>query len=57
VRGLILAALRAVAGPLPVADIEELWPDAVQRGRAIDGLLTDGLVVGTPRTGYELPRG
>jgi A/G-specific adenine glycosylase len=57
VRGLILAALRAGGGPLSAIEVEGLWPDALQRGRALDGLLTDGLVVGTPQTGYELPRG
>jgi A/G-specific adenine glycosylase len=35
--------------------IDDLWPDAQQRGRALDGLLSDGLVVGSPDDGYSLP--
>jgi A/G-specific adenine glycosylase len=55
VRGIILGALRARAGAITASEIDELWPDALQRGRALDGLLTDGLVVGTPEIGYALP--
>jgi A/G-specific adenine glycosylase len=55
VRGVILAAMRAATGPVNSAEIDELWPDALQRSRALDGLLLDGLVVGTPETGYALP--
>jgi A/G-specific adenine glycosylase len=49
VRGLLLAALRAADGPLPLAVLEEAAPDAVlrdplQRSRALDGLVADGLV-------------
>jgi A/G-specific adenine glycosylase len=55
VRGVILAALRERAGSLETAELDALWPDAAQRGRALDGLLVDGLVVGTPATGYALP--
>lgn len=65
VRGTILAALRARLDPLSSLQLAELWPeanqpganqpDAIQRGRALDGLLSDGLVVGTPETGYTLP--
>ena len=55
VRGVILAALRSDDGPVQAATVAGLWPDAVQRGRALDGLLIDGLVVGSPETGYALP--
>jgi A/G-specific adenine glycosylase len=55
VRGLILAALRDRDGPLAAPELEALWPDALQLARALDGLLLDGLVVGTPETGYALP--
>jgi A/G-specific adenine glycosylase len=55
VRGILLAALRAGSGPLPASETEGLWPDAIQRGRALDGLLVDGLVIGTPEDGYRLP--
>jgi A/G-specific adenine glycosylase len=66
VRGLILRELRASDTPVPAAVIETLWPDAVQRDRALAGLLKDRLVVGTttgeqgvgdPQRGYELPPG
>ena len=55
VRGVILAALRARDDALPASSLPELWPDAAQRGRALDGLLTDGLVVGDSESGYALP--
>jgi A/G-specific adenine glycosylase len=54
VRGVILAALRA-SRSVSGAEIESLWPEPIQRGRALDGLITDGLVVGSPDAGYELP--
>jgi A/G-specific adenine glycosylase len=55
VRGVILRALRSREGALLASELEALWPDALQRGRALDGLLTDGLVVGSPATGFALP--
>jgi A/G-specific adenine glycosylase len=55
VRGVILAALRARDGVLDSADLETLWPDALQLSRALDGLLVDGLAVGSPDIGYQLP--
>jgi A/G-specific adenine glycosylase len=55
VRGLILAALRDRSGAIPGTMIDDLWPDAQKRGRALDGLLSDGLVVGSPDDGYSLP--
>jgi A/G-specific adenine glycosylase len=45
VRGLVLRELRGSDTPVPAAVIAGLWPDAVQLGRAVDGLLRDGLVV------------
>src|SRR5690606_12401253 len=44
VRGRILREPRASELPVPAERIAELWPDAVQRERALTGLLTDGLV-------------
>jgi A/G-specific adenine glycosylase len=55
VRGLILGALRASHSPVAPEELAALWPDAVQRGRALDGLLLDGLVVGDLASGYTLP--
>jgi A/G-specific adenine glycosylase len=44
VRGLLLAVLRESDGPVPRARLDVVWPDADQRGRALAGLLADGLV-------------
>ena len=55
VRGLILAELRASDVPVALAEIEPVWADDAQFARALAGLLQDGLVVGTPLDGYELP--
>lgn len=55
VRGLILAELRASDIPVTPAEVEAVWPDAVQRDRALAGLIADGLVVAVDG-GYELPR-
>ena len=55
VRGLILGLLRDVSGTVPKSDIDNAWPEPLQRGRALDGLLVDGLVVGDPDSGYRLP--
>jgi A/G-specific adenine glycosylase len=55
VRGVILAALRGRQSSLPETKLVALWPDAAQRGRALDGLLLDGLAVGSPDEGYTLP--
>jgi len=55
VRGVILRELRSSETPVPSAIVDALWPDAVQRDRALAGLLRDGLVTGDPLRGYELP--
>ena len=44
VRGLLLAVLRASDDPVPAARLDLVWDDEVQRGRALHGLLEDGLV-------------
>ena len=54
VRGLIVAELRASDIPVTAEEIEALWPDAVQRERALAGLLHDGLVTRL-EGGYSLP--
>jgi A/G-specific adenine glycosylase len=56
VRGLILRELRASETPVPGAVIDTLWPDAVQRERALAGLLRDALATGDPQRGYQLPQ-
>ena len=45
VRGRILRELRDSELPVPAVRVTELWPDEVQRERALAGLLADGLVV------------
>ena len=54
VRGLLLDVLRDGDGTAPRAALDAVWPDPVQRDRALDSLLIDGLVV---RAGghYSLP--
>jgi A/G-specific adenine glycosylase len=54
VRGLIMAELRASEIPVTSAEIEALWPDAVQRDRALAGLLRDGLATAVDGA-YTLP--
>jgi len=54
VRGLLLDVLRDGDGTATRAALGAVWPDAIQRDRALDSLLADGLMV---RTGelYSLP--
>ncbi len=44
VRGKLLAVLREATGPVPRAKLDLVWADPVQRERALDSLLADGLV-------------
>jgi A/G-specific adenine glycosylase len=55
VRGLIMRELRLSDTPVPAEVIESLWPDAVQRERALAGLLADGLAIGSIDSGFTLP--
>ena len=57
VRGRIMAVLRESSGSVGRPAIEAVWEDALQRERALDGLVADGLVelVGDDR--YGLPAG
>jgi A/G-specific adenine glycosylase len=52
-----MAVLRASEGPVGRSAIEAAWDDPIQRERALDGLVADGLVwlVGPDRFG--LPGG
>ena len=54
VRGLVMRELRGAHHPVTRVELEPVWADAAQLGRAIDGLLDDGLVVGDA-SGYRLP--
>jgi A/G-specific adenine glycosylase len=56
VRGKLLAVLReAVAGPVPQSVLDRVWDEPVQRARALDGLVADGLVEPLPGGLYRLP--
>jgi len=44
VRGLLLAVLRDATEPVPGARLDLVWPEAVQRSRALASLVEDGLV-------------
>ncbi|MCI0158567.1 A/G-specific adenine glycosylase [Leifsonia shinshuensis] len=54
VRGRILAELRASHIPVTPEELEDVWPDAAQRDRALRGLVEDGLAV-PEGGGYTLP--
>ena len=54
VRGLILKELRASEVAVTQAELDTVWPEPVQRSRALAGLLSDGLVVAVDG-GFELP--
>jgi A/G-specific adenine glycosylase len=54
-RGALLAILRESGGPVRQRDLDAAWPDAVQRARALDGLVADGLVVPAARQCWALP--
>ena len=55
VRGLLLDVLRAADGPVSKAALDVVWPDAVQRERALDGLVADGLLDPRADDLYALP--
>jgi A/G-specific adenine glycosylase len=55
VRGRLLAVLREASGPVPGSALEAVWDDAVQRERALDSLVADGLVEPLVRHRYALP--
>jgi A/G-specific adenine glycosylase len=57
VRGRLLALLRDTDAPVPGAVLETAWHEPVQRSRALDGLVTDGLVDPLPDGRYALPGG
>ena len=54
-RGRLLDVLRDADGPVHRSALETAWDLAGQRGRALDGLLADGLVVAAGPTRYALP--
>jgi A/G-specific adenine glycosylase len=55
VRGRLLAVLRDAEGPVAAVALESAWDEPVQRARALDSLVTDGLVDPTPDGRFALP--
>jgi A/G-specific adenine glycosylase len=54
-RGRLLAVLRESREPVSQARMDAAWPDGVQRARALDGLVADGLVDPLPDGRFALP--
>jgi A/G-specific adenine glycosylase len=54
-RGALLAVLRAAHAPVEADVLFGAWDDEEQRGRALRGLLEDGLAVRTEGNQYSLP--
>lgn len=55
VRGKLLAVLREAPGAVPQHVLDRVWHEPVQRARALDGLVADGLVEPLPHGMYRLP--
>ncbi len=56
VRGLIMDVLRGSEAAVPQSAIDVVWPDAVQRSRALFSLLDDGLAEQDEHGHFHLPR-
>jgi A/G-specific adenine glycosylase len=54
-RGRLLAVLRDSREPVSQGRLDAVWPDPVQRARALDGLVADGLVDPLPDGRFALP--
>ena len=54
-RGRLLSILRASDGPVSAAQLDLAWADPVQRARALDGLVVDGLVEPLDDNTFQLP--
>jgi A/G-specific adenine glycosylase len=54
-RGRLLAVLRDSREPVTQAHLDAAWPDGIQRARALDGLVADGLVDPLPDGRFALP--
>jgi A/G-specific adenine glycosylase len=55
VRGLLMDVLRATDRPVDRTALDVVWHDAKQRKRALESLITDGLVTQTADGEYGLP--
>ena len=56
VRGRLMAVVRSAHHPVAKDELDLVWDDAVQRERALDGLVADGLVEVLDDGTYCLPR-
>jgi A/G-specific adenine glycosylase len=56
VRGCLLAVIREAPGPIEPGSLAAAWDEPLQRARALDGLIADGLVEALPDGRYSLPR-
>ena len=54
-RGRLLAVLREAREPVEAAALDAVWTEPLQRGRALDGLVADGLVDPLPDGRFALP--
>ena len=55
VRGRLLAVLREATGPVSQSALDAVWHEPVQRARALDTLVADGLVEPLDGGYYRLP--
>ncbi|NUK25722.1 A/G-specific adenine glycosylase [Streptomyces lunaelactis] len=55
VRGKLLAVLREAVAPVEQSALDAVWHEPVQRARALDGLVADGLVEPLGNGVYRLP--
>jgi A/G-specific adenine glycosylase len=56
VRGRLLAVLREAEGPVRQAELDAVWAEPLQRARALDGLVSDGLIEPLADGVYRLPQ-
>ncbi|MEV4561980.1 A/G-specific adenine glycosylase [Kitasatospora sp. NPDC049285] len=56
VRGKLLAVLRDAHGLVTQGQLDVVWPEPIQRARALDGLVADGLVEPVGPGTYRLPQ-
>ncbi|TDC46206.1 A/G-specific adenine glycosylase [Jiangella ureilytica] len=54
-RGRLMAVLREADGPVPKPRLDAIWPEPVQRERALDALVADGLVEPLDGDLFRLP--
>jgi A/G-specific adenine glycosylase len=54
-RGRVLAVVRESPLAVPVSALEAAWPDGEQRARAVEGLLSDGLIETDSNGLFQLP--